>query len=113
MMRELGGNVPNDLLYRFASDEICCCFSKKKKKKNKGSGRSFGDEGLMSMLKPKARFLKQQGTGTEIYLGISIKFLENLHFILMFYVLCVLMMFLYLICFLEMHRQHKIYTKVA
>ncbi len=82
-----GGNVPNDLLYRFGSDEICCCFSKKRKRE----WEELWDEGLMSMLKPKARFLKQQGTGTEIYLGISIKFLEKLAFYSN--VLCVLMFF--------------------
>lgn len=50
----------------------------------------------MCVLKPKACFLKNQGTGTEIDLGISIKLLENL-----FYsnVLCDLMMFLYLSTF--------------
>ncbi len=36
-MRQLGGNVPNDLLYRFGSDENVAVLAKKE-----GSGRSFG-----------------------------------------------------------------------
>lgn len=49
-------NVPNDLLYRFASNEICCCCSTKKRERRDWGALEWRVG--MSTLKPKARFFE-------------------------------------------------------